>query len=275
MYDRFAGVAEAAAREAGHLIRERIGQAREIGEKTSNVDLVTEVDKQSEAVIRTELLAAFPEHKILGEEGVAPGSEASAEALNKALSAEYLWIVDPIDGTTNFVHGFPGCSVSIALAYREEVIVGVIYDPLRDEMFTASKEQGAFVNGERIRVSQEDILEVSLLATGFPGDKGWAREVNLRGMTALTPMCRNIRAVGSAALHLAYVACGRLSGFWEIDLNAWDLAAGSLLVQEAGGKVTDTEGDDYALHVRHIAASNGNIHNEFIRVLQQADATGL
>ncbi|MFC4767757.1 inositol monophosphatase family protein [Effusibacillus consociatus] len=275
MHDRFSGVAEAAAREAGHLIRERIGRAREVGEKTSNVDLVTEVDKQSEAVIRTELLAAFPEHKILGEEGVAPGSAASAEALNKALSAEYLWIVDPIDGTTNFVHGLPGCTVSIALAHRGEVIVGVIYDPLRDEMFTASRNQGAFLNGTPISVSKEDNLGVSLLATGFPGDKEWAREVNLRGMVALSPICRNIRAIGSAALHLAYVACGRLSGFWEIDLNAWDMAAGSLLVQEAGGTVTNTAGVDYSLDVRHIAASNGLIHTELIRALKQSDATGL
>lgn len=274
MYDRFAGVAEAAAREAGQLIRERIGQAKEVGEKASNFDLVTEVDKQSEAVIRTELLAAFPEHKILGEEGVAPGSQASAEALSKALSAEYLWIVDPIDGTTNFVHGFPGCTVSIALAHRGEVIVGVIYDPLRDEMFSASRNQGAYLNGNRIAVSQEDSLQTSLLATGFPGDKEWAREINLRGIAALSPICRNIRAAGSAALHLAYVACGRLSGFWEIDLNAWDLAAGSLLVQEAGGAVTDTEGETYSLDVRHIAATNGRIHDELVRVLKQADATG-
>jgi myo-inositol-1(or 4)-monophosphatase len=182
--------------------------------------------------------------------------------------------VDPIDGTTNFVHGFPGCSVSIALAYRGEVIVGVIYDPLHDEMFTASKNQGAFLNGNPIQVSKEDSLAISLLATGFPGDKQWAREVNLRGMAALVPICRNIRAVGSAALHLAYVACGRLSGFWEIDLNAWDLAAGSLIVQEAGGNVTDTLGSEYALDVRHIAATNGKIHNELVRVLKQADATG-
>ncbi|GAX90200.1 inositol monophosphatase family protein [Effusibacillus lacus] len=275
MHDRFTSVAEAAAREAGHLIRDRIGRAREVGEKTSNVDLVTEVDKQSEAVIRTELLAAFPEHKILGEEGVAPGSAASAEALAKALSAEYLWIVDPIDGTTNFVHGFPGCTVSIALAHRGEVIAGVIYDPLRDEMFSARRGGGAYMNGEPIHVSEEETLSVSLLATGFPGDREWAREVNLRGMAALTPVCRNIRAAGSAALHMAYVACGRLSGFWEIDLNAWDLAAGSLLVQEAGGRVTDTEGNEYNLEVRHIAATNGHIHNQLIRVLEQADATGL
>ncbi|WP_018130922.1 inositol monophosphatase family protein [Effusibacillus pohliae] len=274
MYDRFAAVAEAAAREAGNLIRERIGQAREVGEKTSKVDLVTEVDKQSESVIRTELLAAFPEHKILGEEGVAPGSQASAEALSKALSAEYLWIVDPIDGTTNFVHGYPGCTVSIALAHRGEVIVGVIYDPLRDEMFTARRNAGAYRNGQRISVSKEYDLQVSLLATGFPGDRGWARDVNMRGIAALSPLCRNIRAAGSAALHLAYVACGRLSGFWEIDLNAWDLAAGSLLVQEAGGEVTDTEGDPYTLEVRHIVATNGHIHDDLIRVLKQADGTG-
>ncbi|BCJ86723.1 inositol monophosphatase family protein [Effusibacillus dendaii] len=275
MYDRFVAVAEQAAREAGNLILDKIGKATVVGEKTSNVDLVTEVDKQSEAVIRTELLAAFPEHKILGEEGVAPGSQASAEALSKSLSAEYLWIVDPIDGTTNFVHGFPVCTVSIALVHKEEVIAGVIYDPFRDEMFSAKRNGGATLNGEPIAVSDEETLDVSLLATGFPGDKQWARAVNLRGINALSPVCRNIRAAGSAALHLAYVASGRLSGFWEIDLNAWDLAAGSLLVQEAGGMVTDTEGEPYTLHVRHIAASNGKIHSPLIHILQQADATGI
>lgn len=275
MYDRFADVAESAAREAGRLIRERIGRATSIGEKTSNMDLVTEVDKESEAIIRTELLAAFPEHKILGEEGVAPGSQASTEALSKAVSAEYLWIVDPIDGTTNFVHGYPGCTVSIALAHRGEVIVGVIYDPLRDEMFSARRNEGAYLNGERIAVSKEDSLNVSLLATGFPVDREWARNVNVRGLNALILHCRNIRAAGSAALHMAYVACGRLTGFWEIDLNAWDLAAGSLLVQEAGGRVTNTEGDDYTLEVRHVLATNGRIQKDVIRVLRQADATGV
>lgn len=274
MYDRFAGVAESAAREAGQLIRERIGHARNIGEKTSNFDLVTEVDKESEAIIRTELLAAFPEHKVLGEEGVAPGSQASIEALSKALSAEYLWIVDPIDGTTNFVHGFPGCTVSIALVHKSEVIVGVIYDPLRDEMFSAGLGEGAYLNGDKISVSKEDSLEVSLLGTGFPVDREWARTVNLRGINALVPNCRNIRAAGSAALHLAYVACGRLSGFWEIDLNAWDLAAGSLLVQEAGGRVSNTDGQEYALDVRHIVATNGHIHKQMIHTLKHADATG-
>lgn len=274
MYDRFVGVAEAAAREAGQLIRERIGQAVQVTEKTSNVDLVTEVDKESEAIIRTELLAAFPEHKILGEEGVAPGAQASIEALEKAQSAEYLWIIDPIDGTTNFIHGFPACTISIALAHRGEVIVGVIYDPLRDEMFTAGRNEGAYLNGKRIQVAADETLEVSLLATGLPSDREWAREHNIRGMVALSPLCRNIRAAGSAALHLAYVACGRLSGFWELDLNSWDLAAGSLLVQEAGGTVTDTEGSPYSLAVRHIAATNASIHDSILSVLKHANATG-
>lgn len=275
MHDRFADVAILAAREAGMLIRGQIGKALQVGEKTSISDLVTEVDKACERMIRTELLSAFPDHKVLGEEGVAPGTEASIEALEKALAAsDYLWIVDPIDGTTNFVHGFPFCSTSIALVYRGEVTVGVIYEPFRDELFVARRGEGAYLNGEPIHVCDTDRLEASLLATGFPGDAEWARVVNMKGLSALAPRVRNVRVAGSAALHMAYVACGRLSGFWEIDLNSWDLAAGSLLVNEAGGKVTNTENEPYDVSVRHVAATNSLIHDEMIRILRHADGTG-
>jgi myo-inositol-1(or 4)-monophosphatase len=188
--------------------------------------------------------------------------------------AEYLWIVDPIDGTTNFVHGFPFFTVSIALAYKGEVIVGVIYDPSHDELFVAEKGKGAYVKGKRMSVSSETKLIDSLVGSGFPADRSYALPINLKGIEAIAPKVRNIRMAGSAALHLAYVAAGRLSGFWEIGLNSWDIAAGSLLIQEAGGKVTDTEGKPYSLAVRNVMATNKWIHQELQDELAQNGATG-
>lgn len=263
-----------AAKEAGKLIRQKAAVAKQVQYKSSAQDLVTEVDQASEAMIRKQLLSQYPEHVILGEEGVEPGAKASKEALEEHRGCEHLWIVDPIDGTTNFVHGFPMFCVSIAYAYNQEVVAGVIYDPLRDELFTAEKGKGAFLNGKEIRISNEKTLEESLLATGFPAGDKEARQRNLEGILKLSPLCRNIRAGGSAALHLAYVAAGRLTGFWELDLNAWDLAAGSLLVLEAGGDVTDTAGHGYDLVVRHISASNGHIHPFLLNALKEAQATG-
>ena len=158
-------------------------------------------------------------HSFLGEEGVKPGPEASDRALQSVIEAEYLWVVDPVDGTTNFVHGFPFFSVSIALAHKGEVIVGVVYDPMRDELFVAEKGKGAYVRGRRTQVSEEQTLQESLLATGFPADTNYSLPINMRGLQALVPQVRNIRSSGSAALHMAYVAAGRLSGFWEYGLN--------------------------------------------------------
>ncbi|GIM45000.1 inositol monophosphatase [Collibacillus ludicampi] len=274
MYRSFVQCAEEAARKAGALIKEKIGQASEIREKTSASDLVTEVDKASQEIIEKHVLSVFPQHTILGEEDVAPGAYASVEALEKARKAEYLWIIDPIDGTTNFIHAFPFCCVSIALAHRGEVIAGVVYDPVRDELFRAVRGEGATCNGKPLRVSAEDRLENALLAGGFAGEPEGARKTNLRGLMALVPHVRSIRTAGSAALHLAYVAAGRLSGFWEIDLNAWDLAAGCLLVQEAGGQVTDTAGNAYTLAVRHVLATNGRIHQDVLHILKESEATG-
>lgn len=263
-----------AAKEAGALIRERVKTAKRVEFKSSASDLVTEVDKASEERIRRVIRTFFPNHAILGEEGVEAGSKASKAALEEHRTREFLWIVDPIDGTTNFVHGLPFFCVSIALAHREEVILGVVYDPIRDELFTAEKGKGAFVNGERITVSKEERLEESLVSTGFPADLRGARRVNVEGILRLSPRCRSVRAAGSAALHLAYVAAGRLTAFWELELNAWDLAAGSLLVREAGGQVTDTAGRPYDIGVRHILATNGRIHRAMLEALQDAGATG-
>jgi len=268
----FTAVAVNTAAKAGEFIKSKLGEYRQLDIKTTPHDLVTEVDKGAEAMIRKLILTHFPHHRILGEEGVAPGAEASIRAVQEASGAEYLWIIDPIDGTTNFVHGFPFFSVSIALAHQGEVIVGVVYDPSRDELFVAEKGKGAYVGGRRMQVSAEDQLQSSLLATGFPPERDRALPNNMKGMQALVPKVRNVRTSGSAALHLAYVAAGRLSGFWELGLNAWDLAAGVLLVQESGGTVTDTLGNPYSLQVRNMLATNGKIHQEMLTVLREADA---
>jgi myo-inositol-1(or 4)-monophosphatase len=270
----FTAVAVSTAAKAGEWIKTKLGGFSSLSTKYSASDLVTEVDKGSETMIRNLILTHFPNHAILGEEGVAPGPEASAEALRQAQDAEYLWIVDPLDGTTNFVHSFPFFSVSIALAHRGEVIVGVVYNPVHDEMFVAEKGKGAYMHGQRIRVSAESKLSDSLVATGFPSDGRHARPANVAGLNAVVPKVRNVRVAGSAALHMAYVAAGRLSGFWEIGLSSWDVAAGALLVREAGGRVTDTEGRPYSLSVRNIVATNGAIHDELLGTLEAARATG-
>ena len=270
----FTAVAVSTAAKAGEWIKTKLGGFSSLSTKYSATDLVTEVDKGSETMIRNLILTHFPNHAILGEEGVEPGPEASAEALRQAQDAEYLWIVDPLDGTTNFVHNFPFFSVSIALAHRGEVIVGVVYNPLHDEMFVAEKGKGAYMHGQRIRVSAESKLADSLVSTGFPSDDRHARPANVAGLNAVVPKVRNVRVVGSAALHMAYVAAGRLSGFWEIGLNSWDVAAGALLVREAGGRVTDTLGRPFSLSVRNIVATNGAIHDELLGTLEAAQATG-
>ncbi|GAA3409807.1 inositol monophosphatase family protein [Paenibacillus hodogayensis] len=270
----FTAVAINTAAKAGEWIKLKLGSHATLAQKSTSHDLVTEVDKGSETMIRNLIRTHFPQHAILGEEGVAPGADASARALKAMQDEEYLWIVDPIDGTTNFVHGFPFFSVSIALAHRGEVIVGVVYDPSRDELFVAEKGKGVYVKGKRMNVSAEAKLSDALVATGFPADSGYALPLNLQGIQAVAPRVRNIRVAGSAALHMAYVAVGRLSGFWEIGLNSWDVAAGALLVSEAGGLITDTAGQPYTLAVRHVLASNGKIHEELRETLAGAQATG-
>lgn len=270
----FTAVAINTAAKAGEWIQSKLGDINRVDLKYSSHDLVTEVDKGSEKLIRKLILTHFPDHSFLGEEGVNPGPAAAAKALQEVSGEEYVWIVDPVDGTTNFVHGFPFFTVSIALAHKGEVIVGVVYDPLRDELFVAEKGKGAYVRGKKLTVSTELKLTESLIASGFPADHQLSLPANLKGIQAIAPKVRNIRVAGSAALHLAYVAAGRLSGFWELGLSAWDIAAGSLLVQEAGGQVTDTAGNPFTLAVRNVLASNGHIHDELQQELGSAQATG-
>ncbi|HUC92279.1 MAG TPA: inositol monophosphatase family protein [Paenibacillus sp.] len=270
----FAAVAINSASKAGEWIKTKLGGFTSLNIKSSPGDLVTEVDKGAETMIRNLIMTHFPDHSFLGEEGVEPGPEASSAALRDVMDAEYLWIVDPIDGTTNFVHGFPFFCVSIALACKGEVILGVVYDPSRDELFIAEKGKGAYVHGKRMRVSPDAVLRESLVATGFPPYGGAALPLNMRQLLAVVPKVRNVRSNGSAALHLAYVAAGRLSAFWEVGLNAWDMAAGYLLIQESGGRVTDMKGEPYHLGVRNVVATNGHIHDELLQVLQSAESEG-
>lgn len=265
----FTAVAINTASKAGEWIKSKAGKISNVNLKSSEHDLVTEVDKGAETMIRNLLRTHFPHHAILGEEGVNPGPAASREALEAMADEEYLWIVDPIDGTTNFVHGFPFYSVSIALAHKGEVIVGVVYDPSLDEMFVAEKGKGTYIHGSRAHVSKEQTLATSLVATGFSPNIEGSLVTNMKQLQVVAPQVRNIRSAGSAALHLAYVATGRLCGFWEIGLNSWDIAAGALLVQEAGGQVSDTSGGRYNLKVRNVLATNGHIHDQLLAELKR------
>jgi len=260
-------VAVNAAAKAGEWIKTKLGGFDNLMLKTSEQDLVTEVDKGAESLIKNLLKTYFPDHSFLGEESVPPGAEASKQAIERLKDEEYLWIIDPIDGTTNFVHGFPFFCVSIALAHHGEVVAGVIYDPMHDEMFVGEKVKGAYLRGRQLQVSKEMRLADSLIATGFPPSirEGW----HPQKVAGIVPKVRNLRTTGSAALHLAYVAAGRLSGFWEPGLNVWDMAAGILLVQEAGGRVSDMDGHPYSLSVRDVAATNGHIHDELLAYLRE------
>jgi myo-inositol-1(or 4)-monophosphatase len=230
--------------------------------------------------IRETVLASFPHHDFLGEEDVPPGKEASARALedklneignmdsvDDSLNSGWLWIVDPIDGTSNFVHGMPLCMPSVAATYQGQAMVGVIYDPHRQELFTAMRGRGAFLNGERIFVGKQESVGDAIVAMGSPPGEESMR-MSLKGVHALMPQVRTIRMLGSAALMLAWVANGRLTCYWEYDLSSWDIAAGALLVQEAGGKFTDLQGQDYTLRTRKMIASNGLVHDGILHILR-------
>lgn len=242
--------------EAGALLAELFKRPKEISYKRPS-DLVTEADRRSEALIVGRLQELFPDHDIVGEEGG-----------GRQTNAEYCWYVDPLDGTTNFAHGFPVFCVTLGLARRSEVVAGVVFDPIHNELFTSERGAGAFLNGERIRVSETATLAESLLATGFPP---FARnhDLNIQLYFRFTMLSHGIRRAGSAALDLCSVACGRFEGFWELKLNPWDKAAGSLLVTEAGGRVSDLHGGAFDLHGDPIFASNGRVHEEMLPVFAE------
>jgi len=273
-------VAERVAEEAGALIKRRVG-AELLKTKQTARDLLTAVDGEVELLLKERILGAFPDHGILGEESVAPGSAAAAAALDAALeegSSDWLWIVDPIDGTTNFVHGSPLSAVSIGVAYRGELVVGVVRDPFAEETFSAHKGGGCFLNGESCSVGDAANAKEALVSIGYGGtDEGV--QMFLKGMEALSTLpVRHVRMLGSAAIMFAWVACGRLSAYVEADLCAWDSAGGAVLVAEAGGEMGTLSSAEEGFSVRSravIGSCGGTAHQELSQVLMDAGFTGL
>jgi myo-inositol-1(or 4)-monophosphatase len=245
----FLEVAIETAREAGVILLQEFDRPVKISYK-GEVDIVTQADRRSEEAVVTRLRAHFPKHAIVAEEG--GGSETGSP---------FRWHVDPLDGTTNFAHGYPCFAVSIGLEEAGELIAGVIYQPVSGEMFTAAKGEGAYRNGKKIQVSVIDKLATSLLVTGFPSVKR-TQNPNIHYYWDFTLRSHGVRRDGSAALDLASVACGRFEGFWEFGLKSWDTAAGVLLVREAGGVVTRFDGQPYQLGDRELLATNGHVHAE-------------
>ena len=250
-------IATRAARRAGNTITRAIERLDTIHftEKQHN-DFVSEIDQQAEREIIEEIHKAYPSHGILAEEsGITPGDE-------------YVWIIDPLDGTTNFLHGFPHFAISIAIQYRGRVEHGIIYDPMRQEFFTASRGAGARVNERRLRVTEKKSLEGTLLGTGFPFKQQQVLGPYLETFKAISLHAAGIRRAGSATLDLAYVAAGRLDGFWEIGLSPWDLAAGTLMIKEAGGLVGDFNGGENFMQTGNIVAGNPKIFKALLQIIQ-------
>ncbi len=254
---RYLAAAMEAALKAGTIQRERYGRAIVIEHK-GEIDLVTEVDRAAEAVIVATLRARFPEHDIVTEE-TPPAMTGS----------RHVWYVDPLDGTTNYAHSYPCFATSLALTEDEEVVVGVVLDPLRDELYSAERGGGAFVNGRRLKVTETRALIESLLITGFPYDIQRDTAKRLRALNTFMPLARGIRRDGSAALDLCYVASGRADGFWEERLHPWDVLAGKLIVEEAGGRVSRFDGSPIGTAADEVVASNGALHERMLDVLRE------
>jgi myo-inositol-1(or 4)-monophosphatase len=254
----FMAVAREAAFNAGRILKENIHGVREITYK-GDINLVTEMDMLSERAVVETLRASFPDHGIIAE-----------EETNIQNGSDFTWIIDPLDGTTNYAHGYPCFSVSIGLEQNGEIVLGVVYDPMRDELFSAQKGQGASLNGKPVRVSTVDTLINSLLATGFPYDRKVSEKNNIDYFHDLLMASQEVRRDGSASLDLCYVACGRFDGFWELKLKPWDVAAGSIIVREAGGTVSDFSGSRFSIHDDELLASNGRVHGQMLTILREA-----
>ncbi|MBR9975769.1 MAG: inositol monophosphatase [Bacteroidetes bacterium] len=259
-HETYIETAQHAAREAGTVLLHHLGNLREIEVKNQQqFNLVTEADRNAERRIVDILLEAFPGHGILGEEGGAHN-----------IGASHRWIIDPLDGTTNYTHAFPIFSISIALERDGELLAGVIHDPVRDELFHAARGAGAFLNGKRIHVSDISRIEKAMLVTGFPYNIRENPDYCYERFIGFLKEAQAIRRLGSAALDCAYVAAGRLDGFWEVALQPWDKAAGHLLIEEAGGRVSDFAGAPHDIHQPPFLGSNGRIHDDMLRVLEEA-----
>jgi myo-inositol-1(or 4)-monophosphatase len=242
-----------AAQAAGEVLRDGFGLRRQVRYK-GEVDLVTEMDERAEGIIREALLGAYPSYGMLAEEGGALPGEEDAR-----------WIVDPLDGTTNYAHGLPVFAVSIALEKAGEVVVGVVHDPMREETFVAERGRGARLNGESTSVSQTDELIRALVVTGFPYDRDDVpAALDLFGRFSM--LAQGMRRLGSAALDLCYVAAGRLDAYYERGIHAWDVAAGNLILEEAGGRITDYRGEPFELEVGELVASNGRLHPALVEL---------
>lgn len=252
----YLGAAVEIAREAGGLLAELSTQPLDIGYKR-RADLVTVADRRSEALIVGRLRERFPDHAIVAEEG---GNHRSP--------SDYCWYVDPLDGTTNYAHGFPMYCVTLGLAYRSEVIAGVVYDPTRNDTYTAERGAGAYLNNQPMHVSRTEGLDESLVATGFPPFAS-NHDLNVQFYFRFTELTHGIRRAGSAALDLCCVAAGRFEGFWELKLNPWDKAAGTLMVVEAGGRVSDVQGAPFNLLGDDVFASNGLVHDQMLKVFAE------
>ncbi|MGZ8842779.1 MAG: inositol monophosphatase family protein [Pyrinomonadaceae bacterium] len=248
------------ARDAGRVLAERFGRKIEISNK-SEIDLVTESDLASERLIIDRIKTQHPRHVILAEES------GASEPVDGEKQSDWRWIIDPLDGTTNYAHGYPCFCVSIGLECKGRLELGVIYDPIRDEMFTAERGQGAALNGRRIRVSPTPTLASALLCTGFPYDVRERSEF-ARHFSNFIMAAQGVRRDGAAALDLAYVAAGRFDGFWEEGLKPWDVAAGALIIEEAGGRISDYTDGPLNIFTPPVLASNGLIHEEMMRVLR-------
>src|SRR5438045_6235734 len=252
-------IAVKAARRAGNIIN-RSARDLDLLTVTSKgpKDFVSEVDREAERAIVEVLLGSYPDHAILAEEGTAKGANAAAENV---------WIIDPLDGTTNFLHGFPQYCVSIALSQRGQITQGVVYDPVRNDLFTATRGRGAFLNDRRIRVSRRQHLRDSLIGTGFPFRDGSFLDTYLLMMKEMITLTAGMRRPGAAALDLAYVAAGYYDGFFEVGLNPWDVAAGSLLILEAGGLIGDLSGEGDYLHGGQVIAANPKVFVQMVQAL--------
>ncbi|KAF1856861.1 hypothetical protein Lal_00039336 [Lupinus albus] len=263
-------IALQAAKKAGALLAERVGKIERLDYKGA-FNIVTDVDRASEALIIQTIFDAFPDDDFLGEEGGLSADALSSIASKKtATSNNRRWIIDPLDGTTNFAHSYPFFAVSIAFEYDGLIQCGVVFNPMADETFAAERGKGAFLNGKPLKVSSIDQIDKSLLATGFPPDTLKSFDDNMATFKMLTNESHGVRRDGSAALDLAFVASGRLDGFWERKLSPWDIAAGSLIVAEAKGRVSNLEGGLLDMSTGHIIASNGLIHDDIVSSIARA-----
>jgi len=250
-------VAISAARKSGLFLKQSVGKVKNIQTKDGEErNLVSEIDRQSEEMIIGLIRKHYPDHAILAEEG---GTGAAA--------SEYVWVIDPLDGTTNFLHNIPMFCVTIGIECKGEIVAGVVYDPNLEELYTAERGSGAFLNGKRLHVSATSDLTQSLLVTGFPYDISTNPNRAIERFIGFLKSARGVRRLGSAALDLCWVAAGRFDGFWEVNLHPWDTAAGLLMVGEAGGTVTDFQGKPGSIYRKEILASNGIIHDSMANIL--------